>query len=126
MNNNIKTPTNIPQPKSDGLPDIRKIFNLLKKNWYLFLISFPIALAATYFHHRYTPVVYQGSVTAMMKGDEQRTISNAGIIEGFGLSPETRSIESQTIILRSKKVAKRVIDRLDFGIDIYSDGMLKI
>lgn len=127
MDRNNKFNNHIPHPqtKSDGLPDIRKIVMLVLKNWYLFLISFPLFIGAIYLYHRYTPVVYKGSVTVMMKSDNQRTPSGAGIIEGFGLSPETKSIENQTIILRSKKVIKRVIDKLDFGIDIYSDGTFK-
>ncbi|SMO44967.1 capsular exopolysaccharide family [Saccharicrinis carchari] len=107
------------------MPDIRKIFQLFKKNWYFLLISFPLFTGLTYIYHRYTPVVYKGSVTIMLKSDEKRTVSGAEIIEGFGLSPETKSIENQTIILRSKKIVKRAIDRLDFAIDIYSNGVFK-
>ncbi|MGQ1786218.1 MULTISPECIES: GumC family protein [unclassified Saccharicrinis] len=123
--NNHNTQYTQPQPVSDALPDFRKIVQLAKKNWYLMLISFPLFVGLTHLYHRYTPVIYKGSVTVMMKSDEQRTVSGAGIIEGFGLSPETKSIENQTIILRSKKIVKRVIDKLDFGIEIHSDGLFK-
>ncbi len=114
-----------PQATGTSFPDIRKILQLVKSNWYFFLISFPLLFGLTYLYHRYMPVVYKGSVTIMLKSDEKRTISGAGIIEGFGLSPETKSIENQTIILQSKKIVKRAIDRLNFGIDIYSDGVFK-
>ncbi len=110
---------------ADGFPDIRKILQLVKNNWYLLLISFPLFVGLTHLYHRYTPIVYKGSVTVMMKSDDKRSVSGAGIIEGFGLSPETKSIENQTIILRSKKIVKRAIDKLDFAIDIYSDGFFK-
>lgn len=111
--------------KGDGLPDIRKIFNLVVKNWYLFLISFPLCFGGIFLYHRYTQVIYKGTITVMLKSDEPKSISRAELIEGFGLSPEMKSLENQTIILRSKKVVKRVIDRLDFCIDIYSNGFLK-
>lgn len=120
--NNNYTP---PQAAENTFLDIRKILQLVKSNWYLLLISFPLFVGLTYLYHRYTPVVYKGSVTIMLKSDEKRTVSGAGIIEGFGLSPETKSIENQTIILQSKKIVKRAIDRLDFGVDIYSDGVFK-
>ncbi|GAF05307.1 GumC family protein [Saccharicrinis fermentans] len=123
--NNPNTSYSHPQTVSNTLPDFRKIVLLAKKNWYLFLISFPFFVGLTHLYHRYTPVIYKGSVTVMMKSDERRTISGAGIIEGFGLSPETKSIENQTIILRSKKIVKRVMDQLDFGVEIYSDGLFK-
>ncbi len=123
--NNSNNSYSPPQATENSFPDIRKILRLVKGNWYFLLISFPLIVGLTHLYHRYTPVVYKGSVTIMLKSDEKRTVSGAGIIEGFGLSPETKSIENQTIILQSKKVVKRAIDRLDFGIDIYSDGVLQ-
>ncbi len=125
---NIKSNTlssNQSSIKPETLIDVRKIIKLVKSNWYLLLISFPLFLGSIYVYHRYTPVVYKGSVTVMMKSDERKSVSGAPIIEGFGLSPESKSIENQTIILRSKKVVKRAIDKLDFGIEIVSDGFFK-
>ncbi len=126
MENNTKKHnyTNLNQTKSDGLPDIRKIFRLALSNWYLFAISIPICLTVLFLHNRYTQNTYRGSVTVMLKSDEPKSISRADLIEGFGLSPEMKSLENQTIILRSKKVVKRAIDQLDFAIDIYSNGVL--
>ncbi len=112
------------QAKGDGFPDVRKIFRLVITNWYLFAISIPICFAVLFFHNRYTQNVYRGSVTVMLKSDEPKSISRADLIEGFGLSPEMKSLENQTIILRSKKVVKRAIDLLDFAIDIYSNGFM--
>ncbi len=112
------------QTKGDGFLDIRRIFRLVLSNWYLFVISFPICFAILFLHNRYTQNVYKGSVTVMLKSDEPKSISRADLIEGFGLSPEMKSLENQTIILKSKKVVKRAIDLLDFAIDIYSDGFM--
>ncbi|MCW3807602.1 GumC family protein [Plebeiibacterium marinum] len=123
-NNNQNIHNQISQSKGDGLPDIRKITRLVISNWYLFAISLPICVASIFIFHRYTQNVYRGSVTVMLKSDEPKSISRAELIEGFGLSPEMKSLENQTIILRSKKVVRRAIDLLDFGIDIYSDGFL--
>jgi capsular exopolysaccharide synthesis family protein len=122
--NNSNT-SNLSQPKGDGFPDIKKIVFMVLSNWYLFVISIPICLASVFIYHRYIQDIYRGSVTIMIKSDEAKTISRAELIEGFGLSPEMKSIENQTIILRSKKIVKRAIDKLDFAIDIYSDGVMK-
>jgi capsular exopolysaccharide synthesis family protein len=112
-------------PKGDNTLDIKKILQLLKSNWYLFVISFPLCYGVYYINQRYTQNIYKGSVTVLLKSDESKSISRSGLIEGFGLSPEMKSIENQTIILRSQKMAKRAIDNLDFAIDIYSDGVFK-
>ncbi|TLX73251.1 polysaccharide biosynthesis tyrosine autokinase [Labilibacter sediminis] len=117
--------TNQPGGKTDGMPDIRKIIQLVKSNWYLFLITFPLFFGAAYLYHRYTLNIYKGSVTVLLKSEESNRISRTELIEGFGLSPEMKSLENQTIILRSKKIVKRAIDKLDFTIDIYSDGFFK-
>ncbi len=113
------------QSKSDGLPDIRKIFQIAINNWYLFVISFPLFFGGLFLYHRYTLDIYKGTVTVMLKSDEPKSISRTELIEGFGLSPEMKSLENQTIILRSTKVVKRAIDRLEFGIDLYSNGIFK-
>ncbi len=123
-NTNPHKYSNQNQLKGDGLPDIRKLFRLALSNWYLFVISIPICLTILFLHNRYTQNIYKGTVTVMLKSDEPKSISRAELIEGFGLSPEIKSLENQTIILRSKKVVKRAIDQLDFAIDIYSNGFL--
>ncbi len=110
--------------KNDGFPDIRKIFQLLKDNWYLFVISFPLLIGGTYLSHRYSKNIYKASVTIMLKGEETRAMTRTALIDGIGLSPETNSLESQTMILKSKKVVTKAINLLDFEIDMYSNGII--
>ncbi len=110
--------------KSDGFPDVKHILQLIKSNWYLFVISFPIIIGGTYINHRYSKNIYKASVTIMLKGEETKAMSRTALIEGIGLSPETNSLESQTLILRSKKVVLRAIRQLDFQVDMYSNGMV--
>ncbi len=111
--------------KTDGLPDIRKIFQLVVSNWYLFIISFPICLGILFFQNKYTENIYQGRVTVLLKSEDSQTLTKTDLIQGFGLSPEVKTLDNQMFILRSKKVVKRAIDKLDFGIDIYSNGLFK-
>lgn len=110
--------------KNDGLIDIKKILFLAKSNWYLFVIIVPLVLAGVFVYHRYSKNIYNSSVTIMLKSEESRAMTRTDLIEGFGLSPETNSLESQSLILRSKKVVGAAIDKLDFEIDIYSDGYI--
>ncbi|MCG8580950.1 MAG: polysaccharide biosynthesis tyrosine autokinase [Bacteroidales bacterium] len=110
---------------SDNLFDINRLIRLVKKNWYLFVISFPLCFGAVFLYHRYTVPVYKASATLMLKGSEQKSFSQADLMEGFGLSPEMRSVENQSFIIRSRNIIKKAIDRLDFGVSYYQKGRFK-
>ncbi len=129
MNNqSTTTDTNITGVKrvgSDNLFDINRLIRLVIKNWYLFLISFPLCLGAVFIYHRYTVPVYKASATLLLKSSEQHTMTPTGLMEGFGLSPEMRSIENQSFIIRSRNIVKKAIDELDFGVSYYQKGRFK-
>lgn len=111
--------------KTDGFSDIRKIIRLVLKHWYLFLVFLPLCLGIVEFYHRYTPEVYRASVTMLFKANPDRGVSQSSLMEGFGLSPEMRSIENQSFIIRSNKMVRRAVDMLDFGVSYYRKGRLK-
>ena len=110
---------------SDNLFDFNRIVRLILKNWYLFLISFPLCLGSVFIYHRYAVPVYKASATLLLKGSEQKTLSQADLMEGFGLSPEVRSVENQSFIIRSRSVIKKAIDRLDFDVSYFQKGRFK-
>ncbi len=111
--------------KNDGFSEIRKIIRLVLRNWYLFVISMILCLGFVEFYHRYTPQVYRASVTMLFKNNPERTLSQTSLMEGFGLSPEMRSVENQTFIIRSNKMVRKAVDKLDFGISYFVKGRLK-
>lgn len=113
------------QPSNDGMFDINRIIKLVIRNWYLFLISFPLTLGSVYFYHRYTVPVYSASTTILLKSSQDQNLSQSNLIEGFGLSPEVRNIENQTFIIKSKKLIRKAVDLLDFGVEYYRAGHLK-
>ncbi|MCU4155728.1 polysaccharide biosynthesis tyrosine autokinase [Carboxylicivirga sp. A043] len=117
--------TEVRKTGGDNLFDINRLIRLVLKNWYLFVISFPLCFGAVFLYHRYTVPVYKASATLMLKGSEQKSISQADLMEGFGLSPEMRSVENQSFIIRSRNIIKKAIDRLDFGVSYYQKGRFK-
>lgn len=112
-------------PKSDGFSDIRKILRLVIKHWYFFVVSLPLCLGVVEFYHHYTPEVYRASVTMLFKNNPETSVSQSSLMEGFGLSPEMRSLENQSFIIRSNKMVRRAVDMLDFGVSYYRKGRLK-
>lgn len=124
-------PVNQPGPipgkniSNDGFSDIRKIIRLILRNWYLFVVFIPLGLGAAWIYHRYTVPVYRASITMIFKVDQERSFSTSVLTEGFGLSPEMRSFENQSFIIRSHAMVLRAINRLDFGVSYFSRGRLK-
>ena len=112
-------------PSQDGMFDINRIIKLTLRNWYLFLISIPLALGTVYIYHRYTIPVYRASTTILLKSTQDRTMAQSDLIEGFGLSPEMRNIENQIFIIKSKKLVKKAVDLSDFGVEYYRVGHFK-
>ncbi len=113
------------QHSNDGMFDINRIIKLVLRYWYLFLLSFPLSLGSVYIYHRYTVPVYSASTTILLKNSQDQNITQSNLIEGFGLSPEIRNIENQTFIIKSKKLIKKAVDLLDFGVEYYRAGHLK-
>ena len=113
------------QPTQDGLFDINRIIKLTLRNWYLFLISIPLALAVVYVYHRYTIPVYRASTTILLKSTQNRSFAQSDLIEGFGLSPEMRNIENQIFIIKSKKLVKKAVDLSDFEVEYFRAGHFK-
>lgn len=111
--------------KVDSFSDVRKIIRLILVHWYLFVIILPLCLGVVEFYHRYKPVVYRASVTMLFKNNPERNMTQTSLMEGFGLSPEMRSIENQSFIIRSNKMVRRAVDKLDFGVSYYQKGRLK-
>ncbi len=110
---------------SDGLFDVKRILNLILRNWYLFAISFPLCFGVAYTYHRYSTPIYKATATMMLKNDESNAIANNKLMSGFGLSGEMASVENQIFVIRSRKLIRRAVDRLDFGISYYRDGRFK-
>ncbi|MCT4591684.1 MAG: polysaccharide biosynthesis tyrosine autokinase [Carboxylicivirga sp.] len=117
--------TQVKKTGGDNLFDINRLIRLVKKNWYLFVISFPICLGSVMIYHRYTVPVYRASATLLLKSSEPKAMSQASLMEGFGLSPEVRSVENQSFIIRSRKIIKKAVDQLDFGVEYYRKGRFK-
>lgn len=118
-------PQALGRPGGDGFSDIRKILRLVLRNWYLFVIFVPLGLGSAWVYHRYTVPVYRASITMLFKVDQERNFSASVLTEGFGLSPEMRSFENQSFIIRNHAMVLRAVNRLDFGVSYFSKGRLK-
>ncbi len=122
---NLNPSSGIKNPNVSNVFDLHKIKSLLVKYWYWLVISLSVSVGITYLVLRYEVPVYRAATTILLKDAGENSLSRMELTEGFGLSPEMKSIENQTFIIRSQKMVKRAIERLDFGISYAIEGNMR-
>ena len=105
--------------QSSGLDPV-VIFNLLKKNWYWFVLTSLIALYGAKFYLGHTMPVYQTSVTVLINETEDRPmIDNSELLQGLGLPGGMKNLENQIMVIKSRALTERTLDQLPFEIEYY-------
>ena len=96
------------------------VFNLLKKNWYWFILTTLIALYGARFYLGHTLPAYQTSVTVLINETEDRPmIDNSELLQGLGLPGGMKNIENQIMIIRSRALTERTLEQLPFETEYY-------
>jgi len=105
--------------QSSGL-DPLVIFNLLKRNWYWFLIATFISVFVARFYIGHTMPVYQTGVTILINETEDRSlVDNSELLQGLGLPGGMKNLENQIMILKSRALTERTLEQLPFDIEYY-------
>lgn len=94
------------------------------KYWPYILISVIMALAVAYFINKSTPPVYQANSKFYINED----MGSNGILDLTGLSKSIASkmdqkMANEAVFLKSRKVAEKALDRLDFSVDYFEPGI---
>lgn len=105
--------------QSSGLDPV-VIFNLLKKNWYWFLLTSLITLYGAKFYLGHTMPVYQTSVTVLINETEDRPmIDNSELLQGLGLPGGMKNLENQIMVIKSRALTEKTLEQLPFEIEYY-------
>jgi tyrosine-protein kinase Etk/Wzc len=101
-----------------------KFLSKFVKYWPVFVLSVIIALGLAFLINKTTPPVYQVSGKFFVKEDGP----NLGIMDLTGmnkgaLAAQNYRLSNETIFLKSRPVAEKVLDKLDFDVDYYEPGM---
>lgn len=96
------------------------VINLLLRNWYWFIISVPLALYIARFYIGHTMPVYQTEVTVLINETENRPlVDNTALLQGLGLPGGMQNLENQMMIIKSRALTERTLERLPFNIEYY-------
>jgi tyrosine-protein kinase Etk/Wzc len=100
-----------------------KFFSKFVKYWPYFLLSIIIAFALAFLVNKTTPPVYQVSGKFFVKEEG----ANLGILDLTGMNKgamasQNHRLSNETIFLKSRPVAEKVLAKLDFDVDYYEPG----
>lgn len=108
-----------PSKLSSGIDPVM-IFNLLRKNWYWFVISTILAVFAARFYIGHTMPVYQTAVTVLINETEDRPlVDNSELLQGLGLPGGMKNLENQIMLIRSRALTERTLEQLPFDVEYY-------
>ncbi len=105
--------------KLNAFPDNKRIILLILKYWYVFALSALLAYFIVLIQLKFTPNVYQGSLTILLESSKDNRITQSEMVEGFVMGGESNNIDNQSLIIQSRATIKKTIDRLDFGVSIF-------
>ncbi len=110
------------QKKTPGLGGIEPmvLLNLLRKNWYWYVISVFLGLLGAKYYIDHTMVVYRTRATILINESENRAlVDNTALMQGLGLPGGMQNLENQIMILRSRDLTDRTLQDLPFEIEFY-------
>ena len=97
------------------------------KYWYLFVISVGICVGVAYFKNKSWKPIYVTSARIILGESEGgfSAPSDYGFMQGFGGSSSRGNMTNQLILLSSRDIISKAINRLDFMVDYYTKGRFK-
>ncbi len=96
------------------------VFNLLKRNWYWFVIGILAGIICARFYSNHTLPVYQTSASILINETESRPlVDNTALLQGLGLPGGMENLENQMMILRSRELIETTLHELPFEMEFY-------
>ncbi len=120
-----QTPTKqVPESGMNINLDYKKLLFDFLQYWWLFLITIPLAIGSVYMLHRYVPEVFSAEIKILME-ERGTDMPQTNMMEGFGLTPEMRSVDNQIALLTSWDMVYEAINNLDFNVSYFAQGNVK-
>lgn len=121
---NQETYTTI-KPKYTGSSQVlntRKVFMMMLRNWYFYVIGIVLAGAGAYLFLNHKIPTY--SVETMILIGEEDAAPGQDMLEGFSVRPGIQNLDNQLTIVASYTVIRKTVEELPFEVDVYRKGLL--
>ena len=96
---------------------LRDIVELFLNNWYWFVISAVLCVAAAWIYLSAISPVYQRTAVMLVKSDNQSTSNDLSSMLELNGIPGGSSVENEVYILRSYQILNDVVQRLHLDVD---------
>lgn len=102
--------------------DLSRLFAKIKRRWYWFTISIPLALCLAFFIGKITEPVYEVNTMLLIdEGDGDRSLGQSVFVEGeLKLAGGQKNLKNEIGILGSFNLIKQALGQLDFGVSYHS------
>ncbi|MEX0884012.1 MAG: GNVR domain-containing protein, partial [Cyclobacteriaceae bacterium] len=100
---------------------LKKVLNY----WPFILLFMILTVGLAYYYNQSTPPVYQvGGKFMITDNKNSNLIDLTGMPQGPGYQPPGQAISNQSILMKSKPVAEKVLEIMDLSVDYFEPGML--
>src|SRR5690554_2769134 len=107
----------------NNTPDLKALFLKYFRYWPYVAVSMVLALVGAHIKNKFTHPIYQQQSSFLIKEDER----NAGILDltgmssGVGFGNSGQILSNASILFKSKPLAERTLEHLDFDVEYYID-----
>src|SRR5690606_7504111 len=109
-------------------PNLREQLEVYLRHWFWFIFGVFLALVGAYLYLRYSTPLFKTTTSIIIKDSKGRgAASELAAFEDIGLisGMNANSIENEIEILRSKRLFRNVVDKLDLHIRYFTEGNIK-
>jgi tyrosine-protein kinase Etk/Wzc len=111
---------------NDELIDPKKIISLIKSRWYFFLGALLTSLIIAFVYNTCTMPLYRVSASILIEEDKKGSPSgNDQLMDGYVLMPGMKNLDNQIMVLTSRNLVLKTLDKLNFNLEFYYKGLIE-
>ncbi|MFD2515625.1 polysaccharide biosynthesis tyrosine autokinase [Pontibacter locisalis] len=111
--------------KEPGL-DIQKLLNKALMHWYFIAASVLISLVGAFLVNRYTIPQFEVQSTVMISRPVDEGATATAILYGSEVFKGSKSFQNEIMLLKTKALAAKTLQKLNFGVSYYQQGNVKL
>ena len=106
--------------------DLKKVIFTYLKQWKWFALSCILCICLAFLHLRYTAPEYNAFAKIMLVDDNGVSNPAAEVLKDLGnmSSNDSKKVEDEIEVLKSRKLMKGVVEKLNLNKNIYSQGRI--
>ena len=98
----------------------------ISRYWYLFIIALAIALGLAYYENRKWQPIHLTGAEVLIEGAGSGSVRGAqSVMQGFNLERSLQSLDNQIILLKSREMIGRAVQRLPLEVTYFTRGRFK-